>query len=105
MSTTKKARLMARPPYADDLVVTDPGLAPRSGPTTPVETRITKQSLVVALLHQNGGASLAELITATSWLPHTARAALTGLRKKGLAIIRNKVDGVTRYSISSGSAE
>jgi hypothetical protein len=48
---------------------------------------------------------MADLVAATNWLPHTARAALTGLRKKGHTIIRNKVDGVTRYAISSGSAE
>lgn len=101
----KKPRRMARAPYAGDTVVADPGLASGPGPAAPVEKRITKLKVVVALLHQDGGASLADLVAATNWLPHTVRAALTGLRKKGHAIIRNKVDGVTRYAISSGSAE
>jgi hypothetical protein len=105
LNTIKKTRRMARPPYAGDTVVADTGLASGPGPAAPGEQRITKQSQVVALLHQDGGTSLAELITATSWLPHTTRAALTGLRKKGHTIVRNKVDGVTRYAISSGSAE
>ena len=105
MNTVKKPRRMARPPYNGDLNVADTGSASGPDPAAPVEKRITKPNLVVALLHQDGGASLADLIAATNWLPHTARAALTGLRKKGHAIIRNKVDGVTRYSISSGSAE
>ena len=38
----------------------------------------------------------------TNWSPqppHTTRAALTGLRKKGHTISKGKVDGVTRYTI------
>ena len=36
------------------------------------------------------GATLDELVEATDWLPHTTRAALTGLRKRGLAVERVK---------------
>ncbi|RYD29015.1 MAG: DUF3489 domain-containing protein, partial [Lysobacteraceae bacterium] len=50
--------------------------------------RVTKASTVVALLSQPAGATLPELITATGWLPHTTRAALTGLRKRGHIIVR-----------------
>src|SRR5208337_2393059 len=32
------------------------------------------------------GATIDELIDATGWLPHTTRAALTGLRKRGFAL-------------------
>jgi site-specific DNA recombinase len=35
------------------------------------------------LLQRDCGATLEELIAATDWLPHTTRAALTGLRKRG----------------------
>jgi Protein of unknown function (DUF3489) len=51
--------------------------APREG---------TKMAGVVALLERDRGATLAELIAATDWLPHTVRAALTGLRKRGFVI-------------------
>jgi hypothetical protein len=34
------------------------------------------------------GATLDEMIEATEWLPHTTRAALTGLRKRGFALER-----------------
>lgn len=61
----------------------------------------TKQSLVISLLQGDGGATLNKLVEATGWLPHTTRAALTGLRKKGNAIARTKVEGVTRYSLPS----
>jgi hypothetical protein len=30
---------------------------------------------------------------ATGWLPHTTRAALTGLRKRGYVIARERIDG------------
>jgi len=48
----------------------------------------TKQALIVEMLSQERGATLAALIEATGWLPHTTRAALTGLRKKGFVIER-----------------
>ncbi len=48
----------------------------------------TKQALLVEMLSKEQGATLEALITATGWLPHTTRAALTGLRKRGYAIER-----------------
>ena len=59
-----------------------------------------KTGRVIALLRRGGGASLTEITDATGWLPHSARAVLTGLRKKGYAIEKAKVDGVTRWSIT-----
>ncbi len=59
-----------------------------------------KTDRVLAMLRGEQGASLDELVAATGWLPHSARAALTGLRKKGHAIERRKVDAVTRYFLS-----
>jgi len=62
--------------------------------------RVSKASAVLALLQRDGGATLPELIAATGWLPHTTRAALTGLRKKGHAVDRTKRDGATCYRIA-----
>ena len=62
--------------------------------------KTTKTNNVVALLKRKQGATLDELVKATGWLPHTTRAAMTGLRKKGHAIKRVSVDGVSRYSIA-----
>lgn len=67
----------------------------------PNEPRATKSSIVIALLQRDGGVTLAELIEATSWLPHTTRAALTGLRKKGYIVERSKRDDRTCYSIAA----
>jgi hypothetical protein len=45
----------------------------------------TKQALV-DLLRRRNGATVAEIRDATGWQPHTARAALIGLRKKSFAV-------------------
>jgi hypothetical protein len=53
---------------------------------------------VIALLTRPDGASIEELTAATGWLAHTSRAALTGLRKRGISIERDKRgDGTTIY--------
>ncbi len=57
----------------------------------------TKQALVLDLLARPEGATLEQLVTATGWLPHTTRAALTGLRKKGHGIVSTKLDDVRTY--------
>ena len=62
----------------------------------------TKQAVVVDLLRSDAGASLSELTGVTGWLPHTTRAALTSLRKRGFAIATEKVEGLTRYRIAGG---
>ena len=36
--------------------------------------------------------TLAELVANTGWLPHTARAALTGLRKRGYTVRIDRAD-------------
>ena len=48
----------------------------------------SKQALVVEMLYTGEGASLDALVKATGWLPHTTRAALTGLRKRGFLVER-----------------
>ena len=53
----------------------------------------TKQALVITMLCAKGGATLNALVDATGWLPHTTRAALTGLRKRGFSIERTREEG------------
>jgi hypothetical protein len=57
----------------------------------------TKIAKVLGLLRRNEGATLAEMIAATGWLPHTTRAALTGLRKRGCVL------GIDRSDKERGS--
>ncbi len=55
-------------------------------PNATVPRAGSKQALVTEMLSANGGATLDALVKATGWLPHTTRAALTGLRKRGFSI-------------------
>jgi hypothetical protein len=99
MTNPKQRRRMARP-----IAETQSSEAEHAevAATTPVVAvkRPSKQDLVLNLLRGQDGAPLSAIVEATGWLPHTARAALTGLRKKGHAIEKAKVDGETRYSVA-----
>ena len=66
--------------------------APRDG---------SKLALVIELLRRADGATIVDLTQATGWLPHTTRAALTGRRKRGYAVIRERIGaGDSAYRIS-----
>ena len=61
----------------------------------------SKLALVIDLLRRADGATIADLTQATGWLPHTTRAALTGLRKRGYAVIRERIGaGDSIYGLS-----
>ena len=90
--TTKPARRFARQPRT-----------PADAKPTTRPKRPSKIEHVIALLERKEGATIGDLIEATNWLSHTTRAALTGLRKKGHVIAKDKVDGVTRYSITTAA--
>ena len=65
----------------------------------------SKLAQVTALLNRPDGANLDEMVSATGWLPHTMRAALTGLRKRGYRIERQRSDeGKSIYRIVLASA-
>jgi hypothetical protein len=50
----------------------------------------SKLARVIDLLQRIEGATIPNLTEATGWLPHTTRAALTGLRKRGYAVVRER---------------
>ena len=65
----------------------------------------TKNQQVIDLLSREGGTTLDEMSTLANWLPHSTRSFMTGLKKKGHVIERDKVDGVRLYRIvPSGNA-
>ena len=55
----------------------------------------TKQAQIIAMLQRPEGATVAEIVAATSWQAHTARGAISGAIKKklGLPVTSEKVDG------------
>ncbi|MGR3557168.1 MAG: DUF3489 domain-containing protein [Sagittula sp.] len=71
--------------------------APGEADTTkPVAIRAgTKQAQIIAMLQRPEGASIAEIVAATSWQAHTARGAISGALKKklGLPVRAEKVEG------------
>jgi Protein of unknown function (DUF3489) len=73
-----------------------PTLSPREG---------TKLAQVLEFLRRDGGATLAELAAATGWLPHTTRAALTGLRKRGYEVTLDRTNNELGSTYRIGVAE
>jgi len=62
----------------------------------------SKSDCVTRLLRRAKGATLAELREATSWQPHSVRAFLSGLRKKGFAVSKEqRKSGETAYRLAS----
>jgi hypothetical protein len=71
--------------------------APRDG---------SKLARVIDLLQRSDGATIPNLTEATGWLPHTTRAALTALRKRGYAVIRERIGaGDSVYRLSGAPAD
>ena len=63
-------------------------------------TAPTKAVKVQKLLSRPKGATLVEIMDATGWLPHSARAFMTGLRKKGHNLVREcRTSGETSWRI------
>ncbi|MBG0793189.1 DUF3489 domain-containing protein [Methylocystis sp. H62] len=63
----------------------------------------TKKALLIEQLSGSAGASIDALMGATGWLPHTTRAALSGLRHAGFSIERfRRDDGVSAYRLHGG---
>ena len=64
----------------------------------------TKQALLVDLLRRKEGTTIAEVVKATGWQPHSVRGAISGALKKklGLAVTSDKVEGRGRvYRITA----
>jgi hypothetical protein len=66
--------------------------------------KTTKQDTVVKLLMRAQGATVEQLQKSTGWQPHSIRAALTGLRKKGHDVTRGEnAMGATVYRIAKAA--
>ena len=61
----------------------------------------TKRAKLIAMLERPEGVSIAEIGQRLGWLPHTVRAAITGLRQAGRAVTRSKdVDDRSVYRLA-----
>ncbi len=75
----------------------------RQTDTAPAPKRETKIDKVISMLKRKQGATLEEMMKATGWLPHTTRAAMTGLKKKGHTIERDKRGEDSCYRITKSA--
>ena len=83
----------------------DPAPSDGASSSTPSSAaRPSKIGQVVIMLERPGGASLADLVEHTGWQPHTTRAALTGLRKKGHVIGKESRGDITVYRIEQAAS-
>lgn len=72
-----------------------------TSPASPTPKTETKADAVDRLLRRARGATIADIMSATCWQPHSVRAFLSGLRKKGLAILREqRKSGEAAYRIA-----
>ena len=70
----------------------------RNPASVPAHPRTSKLDQIASLLAQRKGASIAEMTSATGWQLYSVRGALDGaLKRRGLVITSDKVDGVRRY--------
>ena len=78
----------------------------KSAPVSSTPRQGTKIARVIELLRRDHGATLEALIVATGWLPHTARAALTGLRHSGydVRLERGQNGSASVYRIDASQA-
>ena len=109
----RKARASGKPKLAtvDRVAAVSPRVSDVSAaavtgasPVRPEQPRQTKQARLISLLSEPEGQSVAVLGEVLGWLPHTVRAALTGLRQKGLALTKSKDEaGTTVYRLEGGA--
>jgi hypothetical protein len=71
-----------------------------SAPVPPTPARPSKAAVVTKLLSRNRGATLAEIMEATHWQPHSARAFLSGVRKKRELLKETRRTGETSYRLA-----
>jgi Protein of unknown function (DUF3489) len=62
----------------------------------------SKLASLMALLRRPEGATIDVLTKATDWLPHTTRAAITGVRKRGYSVVLDRsAEGASVYRLSN----
>ena len=95
---TQASNLSQREATLEKVPVRKPRSPMRQPPAPPVSpAKTSKRHQLAALLLRDEGATIEQMVGALAWLPHTARAALTDLKKLGYVIDSDKIDGLRTY--------
>lgn len=72
--------------------------------TVSADRPATKLSIILQLLNQDKGATLAALATASGWQEHSVRGFMSGTlkKKRGLNVTSEIIDGNRHYCICKG---
>ncbi len=71
----------------------------KSVSSKPAAANPTRQQQLAILLGRKSGATIAQLQKAFGWKPHTARAAISTLRKAGFAVERDDTEKGAVYRV------
>ncbi|MFN3311929.1 MAG: DUF3489 domain-containing protein [Hyphomonas sp.] len=95
------------PAVKQPTVTTAKNASETSAPKSPTPRVGTKQAMLIEMLQNPSGATMAEIVAATGWQAHTARGAMSGAlgKKLGLTVTSAKEEGRGRvYRISPAPA-
>ncbi|HCP80230.1 MAG TPA: hypothetical protein DIT67_01055 [Octadecabacter sp.] len=82
-------------------MIIDPKSKTKVQASKPTGQKLTRQQQLAKLLCRKSGASVAQIQKAFGWQPHTARAAISMLRKGGMAIERTDTGKGPVYGAAS----
>ena len=66
-----------------------------------VRTKLTRREQLAKMLNRKSGVTISQIQTVFGWQPHTARAAISMLRKGGAVIERFDADNGAVYRIAT----
>jgi len=92
---TLRATLLAYSVLGQSDETSSPENVHLSSSATTACRRPNKQTMLIEMLQASDGATIAQIVEATGWQPHTVRGAISGALKKklGLNVVSEKVDG------------
>lgn len=94
---------MARARGAERNMPTETSTKPKTEAAKVARTKPTRREQLTKLLNRKSGASITQIQKAFGWQPHTARAAISTLRKRGTLIERTDTDkGAVYRAVTEG---